>query len=71
MLQNEILIKSLRVGLPGYFLLLVRFRRRLRSANIFQLSGKTPEANIFEPNMANLWLCQFFAPISVTLGQGH
>ena len=52
---------------------LVRFRlRRRRSANTFQLSGKTPEANFFKPHMVDLWVWEnFLAPISVTLGQGH
>ena len=56
---------------------LVRFRRRLRrrrrrSANTFQLSGKTPEANFFKPYMVDQWVWKKnLAPISVTLGQGH
>ena len=60
---------------------LVRFRRRLRrrrlcrrhrSANTFQLSGKTPEANFFKPHMVDLWVWEkFLAPVSVTLSQGH
>ena len=49
-----------------------RLRRRRRSANTFQLSGKTPEANFFKPHMVDLWVWEnFLAPISVTLGQGH
>ena len=50
-----------------------RFRcRRRRSANTFQLSGKTPEANFLKPHMIDLWVWEkFLAPISVTLGQGH
>ena len=59
----------------GTYCFLVRFRRRLRrrrSANVFQLSGKTPEGNFFKPPMVDLWVWEFvFAPISVTLGQGH
>ena len=57
------------------YLFLVRFRRRRlrrRSANTCQLSGKTPEANLFKPHMVDLWMREIFlAPISVTLGQGH
>ena len=58
--------------LPGDLLFLVRFRRRRRSANTFQLSGKTPEANFFKPHMVDVWVWKIFlAPILVTLGQGH
>ena len=67
-------IKSPRV--TGGLLFLVRFhhrlRRRRRSANTFQLSGKTHEANFFKPHMVDLWVWEnILAPISVTLGQGH
>ena len=57
----------------GDLLFLVRFhRRRRRSANTFQLSGKIPEANFFKLHMVDLWVWEnFFTPISVTLGQGH
>ena len=48
-----------------------RLRRR-RSANTFQLSEKTPEANFFKLHMVNLWVWEnILAPVSVTLGQGH
>ena len=54
---------------------LVRLVRRLRhrhSANTFQLSGKTPQANFIKPYMVDLWVWEnVLAPISVTLGQGH
>ena len=44
-------------------LFLVRFRRR-RSANTFQLSGKTPETIFFKPDMVDLWVWEIFlAPI--------
>ena len=61
-------------GWPGDLLFLVRFRRlrRRRSANTFQLSGKTPEANFFKPHMVDLWVWEkILTPTSVTLGQGH
>ena len=69
---------------PGDLLLLVRFRRRRRrrrrhrhfsrrrSANTFQLSGKTSEANSFQATHG--WpvdVGKKLASISVTLGQGH
>ena len=50
----------------------VRFRRRHRSANTFQLSGKTSEDNFFKPHINKLWVCEnSFAHILVTWGQGH
>ena len=58
----------------GGLIVLVHFRcsHRRRSANTFQLFGKTPEANFFKPHMVNLWVWEnFLVPISVTLGQGH
>ena len=66
------LSKSPRVT-GGDFLFLVRFCRRLlrrrRSANTFQLSGETPEANFFKPHMVDLWVWKhFLAPIWMTLG---
>ena len=72
---TELLIKSPWV--TGGLFVLVPFHRRLRrchrrSANTFQLSGKTPEANFFKPHMIDLWVWEnVLAPISVTLGQGH
>ena len=54
------LIKSPRV--TEELIVLVRFRRRCRrlrrrrSANTFQLSGKTSEANLFKPHMVHLWV---------------
>ena len=34
--------------------------------------GKTPEANFFKLHMLDLWVGEnFFAPILMTLGQGH
>ena len=41
----------------------VRFHRRLRrrrSANTFQLSGKTPQSNFFKPHMVDLWVWENF-----------
>ena len=77
-------MKSPRLTSPrvtgGLIVFFVRFRRRLRrlrlhhrrSANTFQLSRKTPEANFFKPHMVDLWVWEnFLAPVSVTLGQGH
>ena len=78
-MQTKILFKSPWItGGGGTYCFLVCFRRRrhLRcrrcSANTFQLSGKTPEANCFKPHMVNLWVWKNFSlPISVNLGQGQ
>ena len=52
--------------------LIVFGRHRRRSANTFQRSGKTCEANFFKPHIVDLWVWEnFLAPISVTFGQGH
>ena len=51
-IQIRWMIKSPRV--TGWLLFLIRFRRR-RSANTFQLSAKTPEANFFITHTVNLW----------------
>ena len=78
--QIYYVIKSPR--LTGGHIVLVRFRfrlrhcrlhrRRRRSANTFQHSRKTPEANFFKPHMVDLWVWEnFLLPISVTFGQGH
>ena len=46
-----------------------RFRRRRRSANTFQLSGKTPEARFFIPHMVDIWVLEkILAPTSA---HGH
>ena len=67
------LIKSPRI--TGGFIVICPFPpppRHRRSANTFQLSRKTPEANFFKPHMVGLWVWEnFLALISVTLGQGH
>ena len=40
----------------GGFLVLVRFRRRRRSANTFKLSGEIPESNFLKQHMVDLWM---------------
>ena len=58
----------------GGLIVCVHFHRcrHHSSANTFQLSRNTPEANSFKPHMVNLWVWEkFLAPISVTLGQVH
>ena len=59
-IQWPSIIKSPRVTGGSLFLVLFR-RRRRRSANTFQYSGKTHEANLFKPRMVGLWVWENFA----------